>query len=958
MVKSIHEITGRGWATLHPMSKAIYKETYFRGDEDYEEWLEDRCSKFANDEAHKERLKTYIRNRWFHFSTPPSSGAGLPISCYVSHIPDNREGIFDGYLEGFWLGAEGGGRGVNWNEVGGLGRPIGVSDSTLSAMTWKEIQKADYIAKSAGTVPFLGVSDRATYAISQANVRRSTEAAYMFVDHIDVKHFIDIRLETGDRNRRTPNLHHGIVLTDKFMEAVRNLEPWDLYDRKTGKVADTVDAFDLFMDIVECRKTETGEPYILYIDNVNRNKPEEYKRLDLDVTCSNICCLTGDTEVVTRQGITAIKDLVGKTVDIFDGLNWVSCDNFKEYGTDTVYKITLKNGTILKANKEHRWFAAESYNDINAKNYKEFRTKDLKPGMWLEDNIKEARFDGPEELAGAYVKGFLLGDGTINNLKPQLHLHSTKYMCENKILSSLNEVPLNNTLRSDCIKIPEFSDESVYPNQLGKQVYKRLKGLTARSDELSVYSNSQLYPKRAFIDYKNLSVKSKLELLSGLFDADGTYSTSGIQLTSVHKPFIKRLQKCIQSLGYNASIDEHGGKHRVTIGNYDSWYLFDELSCVRLEKPEIQPNRRTTGYRQVMSIEELHDESVYCPQIPTTGKFLLANGILTGNTEIMLYTAPDTTAVCCLGSANLEYYDEYKDILDMFVADCLDALDNILTYFLKETENYEGTKKEAFKRARKSIIDSRDVGLGTMGWHSLLQKKRIPFESPMAVALNKQIFTAFRVAADEYQERLCTENPELICPMSKRAGTKRRNIHCLATAPTMGISTLSDLCSSGIEPWLSNAFVKKIPQGSFSIKNKYLTQVLVEYADKLKVSNTDEWLEEQWGSIIGAKGSVQHLDYLDDYIKDVFKTAFEINPMALLKQMSDRAPLVDQGVSNNLFLPATITREELYQIHFLAWELGIKSLYYLRSQPESDAKVGKSERKAIVLEDDACVACT
>lgn len=952
----------RGWDGLHPLSKALYQETYFKPKENYDNWLENRVKQDSNDEAHFERLKSYIKNYWFHPSTPPSSGRGLPISCYVSHIEDTRKGIFDGYLEGMWLGAEGGGRGVYWGDVGGAGRPIGLSKEELAELSWTEIQENKKIPKSSGTIPFFGPSDRLTYAISQAGVRRSTEAVYLRDTHPDLLSFLHIRLETGDKNRRMPNLHHGVCLSNAFMNAVKNLEPWNLVCPKTGKVTATIDAYDLWIELLTIRKTESGEPYIIFIDNVNDRTPIEYKKLGLYVYSSNICCLTGDTKVITKQGIHEIKDLVGKTVTVFDGNNWVDCNNFTEYPEDVIYRITLKNGKTIDSNAEHRWFVAESYNDINNSKYTEVKTKDLIVGTWLEDNIKEARYSGDYSLQGAYAKGFMLGDGTQDNGKPILNVHSTKYVCIPSLIKSLNELPVDDSLDAKTIKELSVSSEVVNPNQYGVQRFKRVKGLTARKQSLQHYA---LAGKNTRIIFEKLTIASKLELLSGILDADGCYSTSGIQVSSISKSFIESLQDLIISLGYNASVDTTEYKHRnnmyrVTIGNYDSYKLFDELSCVRLEKPETVPNRRTTGYRQITSIEVLDEkQKVYCPQIPTTKKFLLANGIMTGNTEIVTHTAPDKTTICCLGSLNLEYWDEYKDNIEQVVADLTDYLHNILIRFLKETEGREG-----FKKARKAVLEEYNIGLGVMGWHSLLQKKHIPFESPMAIALNKQIFKAIRKASDDHQERICTENPELICPVSKKAGTKRRNIHTLAVAPTMSISMLCDLTSSGIEPWVTNAFVKKVPTGSFSIKNKYLDAYIKDYCHNVAFAGSqnlygpDAWIEEQWDKIVASGGSVQSLDWMDDYAKDVFKTAFEINPLAMIKQMGDRTDEVDQAVSNNIFLPAEVSYEELHTVHFKAWELGVKSLYYLRSEPEAKAETGKKERKSIELKDDVCVACT
>lgn len=172
----------------------------------------------------------------------------------------------------------------------------------------------------------------------------------------------------------------------------------------------------------------------------------------------------------------------------------------------------------------------------------------------------------------------------------------------------------------------------------------------------------------------------------------------------------------------------------------------------------------------------------------------------------------------------------------------------------------------------------------------------------------------------------------------------------------MGISNLLDVTSSGIELWVANAFAKTLIQGTYIIKNKFLEAYFQEYA---KINSlTQQWVDEQWASVIAFDGSVQQLDWMDDWAKSVYKTAYEVNQLAVIQQAGDRAGDIDQAQSVNLFLDAEVTWEELHAVHFKAWEVGIKSLYYLRSKAEVNAKVGANERKPIVLEDDACIACT
>lgn len=584
----------RDWNTLPAFSQALYKETYFLPGESYDAWLDRVSSAYQNDEAHGIRMRSYIQNLHFHPSTPISSNAGtdrgLPISCFTKSVADNKPSIFQNYNEAFNLGAYGGGIGTDWSQVRSVNEPVGTHGG-----------------KSSGLIPFLGISDRSTLTISQGGLRRASEATYLDISHPEIEEFIDIRKETGDSSRRTPNLHHGIVISDAFMHCMISDGTWSLISPKSGEVIRTVSARKLWSQILEARIT-TGEPYLLFIDTVNDLAPAEYKQENIHVTTSNLC-----TEI---------------------------------------------------------------------------------------------------------------------------------------------------TLRTD---------------------------------------------------------------------------------------------------------DKHSG-------------------------------------------------------------------------------------VCCLGSINLEYWDEYQYCFDQFIADCCDYLDNVLQDFIDRTEGLAG-----FERARAGAIDERSIGLGVMGFHSLLQSKLIPCESAMAKGLNLKIFKQIKDSADYHNLYSDTE-----CPMSVRQGSRKRNIHVTAIAPTMSISSLCGVTSSGIEPWVTNAFTKKVKQGSFAIKNKYLEQWMREYIYSTftkDMRDADVYLQEQWDSIKKNSGSVQHLDWMPQDIKDVFKTAFELDQRWLLELAGDRSPLIDQGQSLNIFIPAGSSVQYISDLHILAWKKKIKSLYYVRSTAGVSASTTSGERKQIQIEPEECLAC-
>ena len=260
----------RGWDNLPQFSKDMYKERYFVKDETYEDWAREIAKKYADNKEHEDRLYVYLHNNWFHPSTPISSKRGYPISCFTNSIDDNKESIFGTWHENNWLGAFGGGVGTDWEDVREMGHAI--KDG----------------GRSSGKIPMLKVSDASTLAVSQGGLRRASQAVYTSVQDPEIIDFIDLRRPTGDINRRSTNLHHGIKISDEFMEAMLRDESWELISPKDGKTKSTIPAYDLFKKILISRM-ETGEPYIMFTDNVLARLPKEYLDNKRSVVVSNLC---------------------------------------------------------------------------------------------------------------------------------------------------------------------------------------------------------------------------------------------------------------------------------------------------------------------------------------------------------------------------------------------------------------------------------------------------------------------------------------------------------------------------------------------------------------------------------------------------------------------------------------------------------------------------------------------
>jgi ribonucleoside-diphosphate reductase alpha chain len=273
----------------------------------------------------------------------------------------------------------------------------------------------------------------------------------------------------------------------------------------------------------------------------------------------------------------------------------------------------------------------------------------------------------------------------------------------------------------------------------------------------------------------------------------------------------------------------------------------------------------------------------------------------------------DRTAVCCLSSLNLETWDQWSGE-KLFVEDVMRMLDNVLTDFIERAP-------DEMARAKYSAGRERSVGLGVMGYHSFLQSRGLGFESAMAKSWNMKFFKHIRAQADQASMMLATERGA--CPDAEERGVMERFSCKMAIAPTASISIICGGTSACIEPIPANIYTHKTLSGSFIVKNPYLEKLLLE---KAKDSNN------VWNSILEKGGSVQHLDFLTPEEKDTFKTSFEIDQRWLLELAGDRAPHIDQAQSLNLFIPADVEKWDLLMLHFRAWELGIKSLYYLRSK--------------------------
>ena len=312
--------------------------------------------------------------------------------------------------------------------------------------------------------------------------------------------------------------------------------------------------------------------------------------------------------------------------------------------------------------------------------------------------------------------------------------------------------------------------------------------------------------------------------------------------------------------------------------------------------------------------------------------------------EITLMTSAKRTAVCCLSSLNLEKYDEWKDT--EIVADLVRLLDNVLEYFIRLAPSH-------LRRAVHSAGKERAIGLGTLGLHSYLQSKMIAFESEgffSSAHLNDVIFKSIKDKAVNASKMLATLRGE----PDDLVGSGMRNSHLLAIAPNASSSNMVG-ASPSIEPWNANAFNAQGRSGSHLIKNKYLKQYL---------ESIGKDTPEVWKSIIVNEGSIQHLDFIPNDVKLVFKTANEIDSKWIVDLAAIRQKYICQAQSLNIFVDSNITLQELSDIHMRGWQKGVKTFYYCRSKPATRANLGTGGDKPLnaipvksKIEYDECLAC-
>lgn len=727
--------------------------------------------------------------------------------------------------------------------------------------------------KASGIVPVFKGHIQDMREVRQGTARRGAWAGYLELDHGDFDELADYILAEPD------DCNVGWIISDNF---ISRLDSGD---------AEAIRRYQKAMKL----KMVTGRGYFHFIDKVNRQRPQIYKDHGLTVKASNLC-VTPETKILTRDGYVEIKSVAGQTVDVWNGEEWSAARVAKTGDLQDIIRVVTNSGSELECTKYHKFYVQNDY----GKPAVEVHAHELKVGDKL------IKFDlpvieGTEEFENAYASGFFSADGCEFEGKQIVYLYGEK-----------------DKLRGRFTTITKWREE---PNN------KRTVGYT-----------KTLAPKYTVPTVKH-TIKSRLEWLAGYADGDGTIARNGdnesLQISSTHQEFLNSVRLMLQTMGINSKVTPNVGE-RVTVmpdgkgGTAEyickpTWRLLVSSSGLhklkllgfKTDRLVFEGKKPQRNAEQFITVTEVIDDGrvsdTYCFSEPKRHMGMF-NGILTGQcVEIALHADEEHTFSCVLSSMNVSRWDEWKETDAVFWATVF--LDCVAQEFIVRAKQIGGLDKVV-----RFTEKGRALGLGQCGLHTLFQSKMIAFESLEAQMLSQQIAKHIQ----EESDRASREMAVILGEPEWCKGYGYRNTHRRAIAPTKSTALLMGGISEGINPDPAMTYTQKTAAGDVERINPTFLKLMKErgYNNKATLK-----------SITDKFGSVQHLDWLTDEEKAVFKTAFEIDQFVILRMTAARQKFVDQGQSMNLFFSAEEKPEHIGRVMTAAAKNeGILAVYYIYTQ--------------------------
>lgn len=849
-----------------------------------------------------DKFQSYMQRGYYSFSTPIwanfGKDRGLPISCFNSVTEDSIDSILGStHSELAMMSKHGGGTSIYMGKVRGRGADI----------------QGGRNGQSSGSVHFANHYQSLIQTCSQGNTRRGNLAAYWPIDHADIREVLRIRTEGSP----IQHLHYGVCVKDQWMQDMIS------GDQKKREV---------WAEVIRARQ-HVGEPYILFVDTVNKSRPKWYKDQGLEVLSSNLC-VTGDQRVVSDRGMKTARQLCeeGGNLVLFDNVKVVKSSPMRLVEKDVpVFRITLANGMSHTVTSYHK--VSVRVEGTNPAKTTDVTCKNLSVGDAVAFQTSKGLFGSEHWPDEAFLLGMYQGDGTASGGGISIELWENDFDLVDEIEEAFARV-------RDGRRAAVFANGQ--PCNIGKFRDANSGVSTVRKKRMNTALLKKLgFSKGVIPDWLWQSDEETVwQYVRGLFLTDGTASMSEaagnpvhLSLASVDKRFLGNVQLLLSNLGLNSSIgllreasttllpDGRGGKreyptqdcYRLTISNKPDAIEFDERTgfCARkdvsLEKRAYRDN--TKKFSKVVSVEFVGQEDVYCCTVDSNEHHWVCNGFITHNCiETTPTSNEEESFVCDLSSMNIIHFDEWKDT---------DAVE-LMVYFLDAvmTEFIEKARIIPFMdRAVRYAERHRSIGIGWFGWHHFLQSKHLAFESMQAKMLNakvaqviqnKSIFASQQMAKD-YGE------PEVT------RGYGVRHALLQAIAPTTSSAFVIGQASEGIDPITGNCEVKDLAKGKFTITNKYMMEMLRGYGKDGR---------DTIDSILRNGGSVQHLDFLSEDDKKVFRTFSEISQLEVVQQAAQRQQYIDQGQSLNIFLPPGTSAKDANNVLIEGWKLGVKSFYY------------------------------
>lgn len=745
--------------------------------------------------------------------------------------------------------------------------------------------------KASGVLPVIKEHVNAMRNVAQGTARRGAWAAYLDIEHGDFYEVLNhLMIEPDDFNI-------GWTVKQSFIDRLN----------KGDK-----DALERFQKAMKA-KMILGKGYFFFVDKANDKRPLMYQDKGMYINNSQLC-VAPETLILTDEGYVQIGSLEGEEVNVWNGKEFSKVTIVKTGENQKLLKVVTNSGFELECTPYHKFYVAMRTPNTGRRWVVEKRAHELKEG----DKLIKCDFpiiNGDQVLDYAYENGLFSAEGCYTDQGKRIYLYHDK----RKIRKHLSDI---------------FGKWTVQEN-LNRE-----------------YAHSVHLKDKFFVPLDNFSVDSKVQWFAGLCDGDGTVArcgnTQSIQVGSVNKNFLLETQLMLQTIGVSSKVTltRDAGTYQLALNNGSgdcgdfeckaAYRLLIGQTGInilqslgfkphRLSLTDHQPNRECTQFVKVVAVlDEGRYDDTYCFNEPKRHMGVF-NGILTGQcSEIMLFNDEDHTYTCVLSSMNAAKYDEWKDTDAVYWATIF--LDCVASEFIVKAKGVPGLEK-----AVRFTEKGRALGLGLCGIHTLFMQKMLPFESFEAHMLSQEISCRIWDDAKEATQDMAKElgEPEWC------KGYGVRNTHLIAIAPTKSTALLMGGVSEGINPDPAMTFVQTTAAGEVDRVNPILLDLM-----KAKGVYSPKHIQQ----ITDKQGSVQHVDWLTDEEKAVFKTAFEINQKAVLRLASARARYIDQWQSLNLFFAADEDPAWIAEVHKESFEdPNILALYYIYTQAGVQASKGECE---------------